>query len=88
MAFIIPCADGELRYALSYRGEPILADSALGIALVDAPPLEDGFRVTASWGEHHGSTWLPVYGERSLVRDRYNELANTTKVIAGLHLTC
>jgi len=66
--------NGGLRYAVSYRGKPILADSGLGFALVDAPPLADGFRVVAASGESHDTTWAPVYGERSRVRDRYNEL--------------
>ena len=65
---------GGLRYAVSYRGEPILADSGLGFALVDALPLEDGFRVVAASGGSHDSTWSRVYGERSRVRDWYNEL--------------
>jgi alpha-glucosidase len=66
--------EGGLRYAVSYRGEPIVADSGLGLALVDAPPLEDGFRVVAASRTDHDATWTPVYGERSRVRDRYREL--------------
>ncbi len=65
---------GGLRYSLSYRGRPILADSALGFTLVDAPPLEEGFQIVATSRARHDSTWSPVYGERSQVRDRYHEL--------------
>ena len=65
---------GALRYAVSYRGKPILADSRLGLTLVDAPALDEGFRIAGLSRTSHDAIWKPVYGERSEVRDRYHEL--------------
>jgi len=77
--------DGEqpgcLFYRVDYRDEPILADSRLGLVLKDAPPLDRGFKIVGLSPGSHDSTWKPVYGERSEIRDHYNQL--TVKLADG-----
>jgi alpha-glucosidase len=67
-------ADGGLQYGVSYQGKPVLLDSRLGFTLSDAPALETGFRVTTTSTATHDETWKPVAGERSSIRDHYNEI--------------
>ena len=74
LAVLRVAEQGSLRYAVSYRGKPILADSRLGLTLVDAPALDEGFRIVGLSRNSHDAIWKPVYGERSQVRDRYHEL--------------
>ena len=65
---------GGLSYGVSYRGKPLLVESRLGLALEDAPALAEGFRVLNTERATHDETWHPVYGERSEIRDHYNQL--------------
>ena len=67
--------DGRLSYGVSYRGKPVLVESRLGLAIKDAPALDRGFRAVNSARATHDETWQPVYGERSRIRDHYNQLA-------------
>jgi len=65
---------GSLRYAINYRGKPILADSRLGLTLADPPALDEGLRIVGLSRDRRDTAWKPVYGERSEVRDRFREL--------------
>ena len=51
----------------------VIAPSGLGLELADGKPLTEGFQqvVVVEHGRND-STWKPVCGERSVVRDRYN----------------
>jgi alpha-glucosidase len=64
---------GTLFYRVAYQGKPVIAESRLGLELADAAL--DGLAVAGSQVGHHDETWKPVYGERSAVRDHYNELS-------------
>jgi alpha-glucosidase len=61
-------------YRLSYSGRAVLIDSRLGLALEGAAALESGFQVVGV--SHSGSdgVYRPVYGERSEIRDNYNQM--------------
>ncbi|WP_437940116.1 glycoside hydrolase family 97 catalytic domain-containing protein [Sorangium sp. So ce341] len=61
-------------YAVGRAGRAILADSALGLALGDLGPLGRGARVTGVDRRTVDSTWNPVWGAASEVREHYNEL--------------
>ena len=67
--------DGRLSYGVSYRNKPVLVESRLGLAIKDAPAWDRGFRVVDSVRATFDITWQPVYGERSRIRDHYNQLA-------------
>jgi len=66
--------DGGMVYGVSYRGQPILADSRLGLSLEDAPALDAGLKIVSATAGSHDETWRPVCGERSEIRDHYNRL--------------
>lgn len=68
-------SEGGLRYAVAYRGRTVLGESRLGLIFKDAPPLEDGLRIVKLTRSSRDETWKPVYGERSQIRDHYNQLA-------------
>ena len=62
-------------YRVTYKGETILSDSKLGLELAQVKSLESGFVIQSQRTRHHDSYWTPVYGERSVVRDHYNQLS-------------
>jgi len=68
-------AVGRPTYSVLYRGQPLLIDCRLGLELQNAPPLDRGLRITGTSRASSDSSWRPVYGERSVVRDRYEELS-------------
>jgi len=65
---------GELLYSLGYRGKLVVLESRLGLELQDAPSMDASFRVVNVTHSTHDETWKPVYGERSVVRDHYNQM--------------
>ncbi|WP_417748436.1 glycoside hydrolase family 97 N-terminal domain-containing protein [Rosistilla oblonga] len=69
----LDCSDGTLRYSVLATGEQVIEPSRLGLVLRDAPSLLDGFQVQAVRTSSHDSTWSPVYGERSSIRDHYRQ---------------
>ena len=69
----LDCSDGTLRYSVLASGEQVIEPSRLGLVLRDAPSLLDGFQVQAVRTSSHDSTWRPVYGERSSIRDHYRQ---------------
>ena len=71
-------------YRLTYRGREILTASRLGLQL-DRAPLLANFSIAAERRDRHDSTWQPVAGERSLVRDRYNQLVVALRETAPPH---
>jgi hypothetical protein len=68
---------GEPRYALTFRGRPVIRPSALGIVLKDRPSFERGFAIARVDTSSVDATWTPVWGESSRIRDRHRELAVT-----------
>ncbi|MBM3880887.1 MAG: glycoside hydrolase family 97 protein [Verrucomicrobia bacterium] len=68
-----PNAPAAPTYQVAYRNKPIIRDSRLGLALVPTP-LQSGFEIVNLATSRHDNTWRPVYGERSVVRDRYRQI--------------
>ena len=60
-------------YSVSYRGRTMVAESRLGLELEEGH-LGAGVEGTILSKGSHESEWRPVYGERSAIRDRYNEV--------------
>ena len=73
VTFDVP-ADGTLEYRVSWRGQPIITSSRLGLVLKDTDSLTQGFSITGVVNTARDSTWAPVYGECSKVRDHYREM--------------
>ncbi len=63
----VPC------YRVDYQGRKLLDDSRLGLELAGAP-LNAGLKIVDQKTATHDETWKPVYGERSSIRDHYNQL--------------
>jgi alpha-glucosidase len=80
LSFALKDVEGENAcpvYRVSYQGKLILADSRLGLSVTDGPNLENGFELQNRQLDDHDSYWTPIYGERSVVRDHYNQLTVT-----------
>lgn len=71
-------------YSVSYKGEIVVAESRLGLELEDGR-LGDGMEQTVLSTGRHDTEWKPVYGERSTIRDCYNEVEIQLKEIEAPH---
>jgi alpha-glucosidase len=65
---------GEPFWRVDYRGRPVLAESRLGLRLKSGDALDAELKVVSTATAAHDSTWKPVAGDRSEVRDYYQEL--------------
>jgi alpha-glucosidase len=71
----LPNLAGErATYRVAYRGQPILADSPLGLDFLKAPALDHDFEVVGTQRDSHDSTWQNRFGAKLVVRDHYNQL--------------
>ncbi len=70
-----PYLPGERAYyRVSYKGQPVLADSPLGLDFQGARPLDRNFDVTGTDRQSHDGSWDNAFGTKRTVPDRYNEL--------------
>ncbi|UGU18177.1 glycoside hydrolase family 97 protein [Sinomicrobium kalidii] len=78
---------GEIKYKVNYKGKPLIKSSRLQIeldnhlsewalAIKEKPeaPWMDGLVLKETGTNAVDSTWTPVYGERSVIQQKYNEL--------------
>lgn len=63
-----PKAKGELIYDVSYKGNPVILNSNMGINGWDS-----GFTIEREEKSSNNTVWKPVYGERSEIHDNYNQ---------------
>ncbi|MFI3332985.1 MAG: glycoside hydrolase family 97 protein [Rikenellaceae bacterium] len=68
---------GEAIYSLLYKDKKVILPSKLGLDLNDADDLISGFSIIDNTLSSSDSTWTPVWGEESEIRDNYNEMAIT-----------
>jgi alpha-glucosidase len=59
---------GELIYDISYKGIPVILNSNMGFNDWDS-----GFTIEREEKSTHNSIWKPLYGERSEIKDNYNQ---------------
>lgn len=64
--------DGAPLYTISYQQSPVVYSSNMGLN-----GWEKGFVVTGVSFSKKDTSWKPVYGERSIVRDHYEEMIIT-----------
>lgn len=76
---------GCLLYDIAYRGQPIIADSQIGFTIRHAPPIQANLHIVGLQESSHDSVWQPVYGERSEIPDRYNQLVVELEETTELH---
>ena len=70
----VDVVEGRPTYAVTAHGREVIRPSALGLALEGAPRLDTNFTMTGHRRRAERSAWRPVYGERSEVPDRYDEV--------------
>ncbi|MDR3062212.1 MAG: glycoside hydrolase family 97 N-terminal domain-containing protein [Dysgonamonadaceae bacterium] len=63
--------EGCIYYSVLYRDEPVVLESLLGIN--GNGEWKDGIRIDKYAFSQADTLWKPVYGERSVVRDRCNQ---------------
>ncbi len=63
----------RLYYRVSYKGQPVLADSPLGIEFKGAPPLDHDFRMTGVERRSGNRTWHWAFGAESTIRNHYRQ---------------
>ena len=66
--------NGQPTYTAAYKQTPIIAESHLGYQLAGADDLLNGFRLLGQSTSTFDETWTPVWGEKSTIRNHYNEL--------------
>lgn len=66
---------GELTYEIKYKGLPVVLPSLLGIS-----NWEKDMQIESVSEKSVDSIWYPVYGERSLIKDIYNEKIFVVKI--------
>lgn len=65
---------GTPTYRVDYKGKAVIKPSTLGLELVNATHLMDGFKVLKTSMSSFDETWQPVWGENKEIRNHYNEL--------------
>lgn len=66
--------DGVPVYSISYKNKTVVNPSSLGVKLVEAPDLTDGFEIVGTKTSSFDETWAPVWGENDSIRNQYNEM--------------
>jgi alpha-glucosidase len=66
--------DGRTMYSVTRKGKVLIAPSRLGFLLTDSEAMVRGFAVTGSETAKGDETWQQPWGERTNVRNHYNEL--------------
>ncbi len=69
--------EGRPMYQLALDDKDVIKPSYLGLDLVEQEDFIEGFKVASSATSSFDETWVPVWGERSSIRNHYNELLVT-----------
>ena len=68
-------SDGQARYAVAYKGQPLLAPSPLGLVLSAGGSLSHGLKITGATPSNGDATYDLTVGKTKTVRDHYNQLS-------------
>ncbi len=79
--------DGRTIYSVTRKGKVLIAPSRLGFLLTDSEAMVRGFAVTGSETATGDDTWQQPWGERTNVRNHYNELLVRLAQPSGLKRT-
>jgi alpha-glucosidase len=74
----VEAAGGELAYRVTFRGQPVIQWSNLGLILEAAPALGTAVRIESSQASSQDETWTAVQGKTSRIRNHYNAVAGQT----------
>lgn len=76
--------DGQARHAVTYKGQPLLAPSPLGLVLSAGGSLTHGLKITGAATASGDTTYDLVVGKAKTVRDHYNQLSVDFQEPGGL----
>ncbi|MDH3067570.1 glycoside hydrolase family 97 catalytic domain-containing protein [Akkermansia sp. N21169] len=66
---------GNVTYTLSYQGTPLIAESPMGYTTKDGTQVPgSGWHISTPQHKSYRGFWKPVWGKRSLVPERYEEV--------------
>ena len=65
---------GVPHYEVTYDDVPVILPSSMGFTFRREPPMRTGFALDGTATRTIDETWKPVWGQRSEIRDNYNEL--------------
>lgn len=65
---------GCLTYSFDRNGDPVIVDARLGFRLEYGTVLGQDVRISQISRDQRDTTWQPVYGERSQIRNHYREV--------------
>jgi alpha-glucosidase len=71
----VQTAGGQLAYRVTFRGQPVLQWSNLGLAIEGAAPLGPAVRIESAQTSSLDETWRPVQGKASAIRNHYNAVS-------------
>ncbi|MDQ3815160.1 MAG: glycoside hydrolase family 97 protein [Armatimonadota bacterium] len=60
-------------YSIRYNDRIIVAPSRLGLQ-IETAPLQEGLQIVRQTQSSQDTQWKPVYGERSIIRNHYNQV--------------
>ena len=86
LTFAVSNFDGSVScptYAVARTGLVVMATSKLGLTF-GGSPWRSSLTVTGRTNRSSDTTWGPVYGERSVIRDNYNEMVLTLQETVSL----
>ena len=76
-------AGGQLAYRVTFRGQPVLEWSNLGLVMDGSPALGPAVRIESSQASNQNETWTPVAGKASPIRNHYNAVTVQTVEMAA-----
>jgi alpha-glucosidase len=71
-------AVGQLAYRVTFRGQPVLEWSNLGLLIEGAPALGPAVRIESSQASSQDETWKSVQGKANPIRNHYNAVTVQT----------
>ena len=77
LTFALSNFDGSLNcpvYNLTRSGRTLLTTSKLGLSFGSGGLLQENLAIVSETNSANDNVWQPVYGEKSLIRDHYNQL--------------
>jgi len=70
---------GNISYELFFKNKTVIKPSALGFTFSKPDVMLDQFEIIKTDSSSFDESWKPVWGEQSLIRNNYKELAVTLK---------
>ena len=75
LSLTLSAENGQLTWQAEWRGETIIAPSALGLTFKNGQDLNQNLTIASVTNNAVDQTWEQPWGERQFVRDYHNELA-------------